>query len=94
MRLKLRKLIARIRVRWYKTRLGKRSAIKRYRKIHNSLEWPFEYIGPSIPRWHLDKGQPLKRIPGLKVAKGGGVYLSPDGVQRTLVKSDIAKRTD
>jgi hypothetical protein len=93
-RLRLRKLKARILTRFYKTRIGKRFAIRRYRKQHNSLDWPFEYTGPNIARWYLDKGQPLRRVPGNKVAPGAGVYQTPDGVERTLHKSQVERRTD
>lgn len=89
-----------LRVKWYSTKRGKKSAVKKYRKKYNSTEWPLEYIGPhqqgvinGYP-WSLETGQPLKKVPGYKVAAGAGNYLSPDGIERTIPKKLVSRRTD
>lgn len=100
MRNKVRMYVARLRAKWYSTKPGKRQAVKRYRKKYNSKEWPLEYTGPMLRGkvdgvvWTLETGQPLRKIPGLKVSQGGGVYMSPDGVERTIPRKRVAQRTD
>lgn len=97
---RIKRKAAILRGKWYSTRWGKRGAVKRYRKKHNSKDWPLEYIGPTIQGklhgqyWSLETGQPLRYLPGMKAGNGGGSYISPDGVERTIHKKHIAKRKD
>lgn len=89
-----------IRVKWYSTKRGKKRAIKKYRKKYNSNEWPLEYTGKRMQGvvnghpWSLEPGQPLRSVPGYKVTAGAASYLSPDGIERTILKRHVTRRTD